>query len=154
MHDPHSPHLLHHACDSLYVYLSKLSHYASDCSSLSLADLCPCWTVTQAFLASLAYSAPGFGCTLLLCWAQLCPTLCDPMDCSLPGSSVHGILQARILEWVTIPFSRGSSQPRNQIWGLLHCRQILYSPSHKGSLIIQKSVGYRNGEKCFEEEGV
>ena len=40
---------------------------------------------------------------------------CDPMDCSLPGSSVHGILQARILEWVAISFSRGSSQPRNQI---------------------------------------
>ena len=37
--------------------------------------------------------------------AQLCPTLCDPMDCSLPGSSVHGILQARILEWVAISFS-------------------------------------------------
>ena len=40
-------------------------------------------------------------------------TLCDPMECSLPGSSVHGILQARILEWVAIPFSRGSSQPRD-----------------------------------------
>ena len=39
-------------------------------------------------------------------------TLCDPMDCSPPGSSAHGILQARILEWVAIPFSRGSSQPR------------------------------------------
>ena len=37
-------------------------------------------------------------------------TLCDPMNCSLPGSSVHGILQARILEWVAVPFSRGSSQ--------------------------------------------
>ena len=43
-----------------------------------------------------------------------CPTLCDPMDCSPPGSSVHGILQARILEWVAIPFSRGSSRPRAQ----------------------------------------
>ena len=42
--------------------------------------------------------------------AQSCPTLCDPTDCSLPGSSVHGILQTRILEWVAIPFSRGSSQ--------------------------------------------
>ena len=42
---------------------------------------------------------------------QLCPTLCDFMDSSLPGSSVHGILQARILEWVAIAFSRGSSQP-------------------------------------------
>ena len=40
---------------------------------------------------------------------QSCLTLCDPMDCSPPGSSVHGILQARILEWVAMPFSRGSS---------------------------------------------
>ena len=39
---------------------------------------------------------------------------CNPMDCSLPGCSVHGILQAKILEWVTFPFSRGSSQPRGQ----------------------------------------
>ena len=44
--------------------------------------------------------------------AQSCPTLCDPMDCSLPGSSVHGILQARILEWVAMPSSRGSSWSR------------------------------------------
>ena len=44
---------------------------------------------------------------------QSCPTLCDPMDCSLPGSSVHGIFQARVLEWVAISFSRGSSQPRD-----------------------------------------
>ena len=44
---------------------------------------------------------------------QLCPTLCDPMGGSPPGSSVHGILQARILEWVAISFSRGSSQPRD-----------------------------------------
>ena len=43
--------------------------------------------------------------------AQLCPTLCDPMDCSPPDSSVHGILQARILEWVAISFSRGLPQP-------------------------------------------
>ena len=45
--------------------------------------------------------------------AQLCLILADPMDCSPPGSSVHGILQARILEWVAISFSRGSSQPRD-----------------------------------------
>ena len=54
---------------------------------------------------------------LMLCVcsvAQLCPTLCDSRDCSPPGSSVHGILQARILEWVTISYSRGSSQPRDQ----------------------------------------
>ena len=44
--------------------------------------------------------------------AQSCPTLCDPMDCSLPGFSVHGIFQARVLEWVAISFSRGYSWPR------------------------------------------
>ena len=48
--------------------------------------------------------------------AQSCPTLCDPMDCSPPGSFIHGIFQARILEWVAIPFSGRSSQPRDQIW--------------------------------------
>ena len=46
--------------------------------------------------------------------AQSCPNLCNPMDCSLPGSSVHGIPQARLLEWVAIPFSRGSSRPRDE----------------------------------------
>ena len=46
--------------------------------------------------------------------AKSCLTLCDPMDCSPPDSSVHGILQARILEWVAVSFSRGYSQPRNQ----------------------------------------
>ena len=46
---------------------------------------------------------------------KLCPTLCDPMDCSSPGSFVHGILQARILEWVAVLFSRGSSRPRDRI---------------------------------------
>ena len=47
---------------------------------------------------------------------QSCLTLGDPMNCSLPGSFVHGISQARTLEWVAISFSRGSSQPRDQIW--------------------------------------
>ena len=46
--------------------------------------------------------------------AKLCPTLFDLMDCSPPGSSVHGILQARTLEWAAVSRSRGSSQPRNQ----------------------------------------
>ena len=45
--------------------------------------------------------------------AQSCPTLWDPMDCNLPGSSIHGIFQARVLEWVAISFSRGSSRPRD-----------------------------------------
>ena len=48
--------------------------------------------------------------------AQVCLTLCDLIDCSAPGSSVHGILQARILEWLTISLSRRSSSPRDQTW--------------------------------------
>ena len=61
--------------------------------------------------------------------AQLCPILWDPVVCSLPGSSVQGILQARILEWVASPSSRVSSPLRDQTrvsLCLLHCRRILY----------------------------
>ena len=64
---------------------------------------------------------------------QLCPTLCHPMDCSLPGSSIPGILQARILEWVAIPFSRGIFLTRELKSGLPHCRQILYYVIYQGS---------------------
>ena len=48
--------------------------------------------------------------------AQSCPTLCNPVDCSPPGSSVHRIFQERVLEWVAISFSRESSQPRDRTW--------------------------------------
>ena len=65
---------------------------------------------------------------------QSCLTLCHPMDCSLPGSSIHGILQARILEWVAISFSRGIFLTQGSNPGLLHCRQTLYPLSHQGSL--------------------
>ena len=74
--------------------------------------------------------------SVLCCAKSLlsCPTLCDPMDCSLLGSSVHGILQARILAWITIPFSRGSSLTQGSNPGLWPCRQILYLLSCQGSL--------------------
>ena len=52
----------------------------------------------------------------LLCVTQLCLSLCNPMDSNPPASSIRGILQANILEWVAIPFSRGSSPPRDQTW--------------------------------------
>ena len=73
------------------------------------------------FTASTIGEAPGG----LMCEtessevAQSCLTLCDPVDCSPPGSSVHGILQARILEWVAVSFSRGSSWPRG--WTQVSC---------------------------------
>ena len=58
--------------------------------------------------------------------AELCLTPCDITDCSLPGSSIHGISQARILEWVAISFSRGSPQSRNRTFLFCIGRQILY----------------------------
>ena len=74
--------------------------------------------------------------------SQACPTLCDSMGCSLPGSSVHGILQERILKWIAIPFSRGSSQPQGSNPGFLHCRRIPYCLSHQGLhiLLLQKNL--------------
>ena len=57
--------------------------------------------------------------SILCLVAQLCPTLCDSLDCSPPGSSVHGIFQARILDWVAISFSRGSSWPKH--WTCVSC---------------------------------
>ena len=65
--------------------------------------------------------------------AQSCPTLCDPMGCSPPGSSVLGIFQARSLEWVAISSSRGSSWPSDWIWVLCVGRQMPHHLSHQGS---------------------
>ena len=59
-------------------------------------------------------------------WSKECPTLGNPMDCSLPGSSVHGIFQAIVLEWIGISFSRGSSQPRDLTCIFCIGRWILY----------------------------
>ena len=74
---------------------------------------------------------------------QSCPTLCDPIDCSPPGSSVRGILQARILEWVAMPSSRGSLRPRDQTrvaYVSFIGRQILYHQRHLGSPICYTPV--------------
>ena len=65
---------------------------------------------------------------------QLCLALCDPMDCSPSGSSVHGIPQARILEWVAMPLLQGIFPTQGLNMYLLHCRQILYRLSHQGRL--------------------
>ena len=70
-------------------------------------------------------------------------TLCDPMDCSLLGASIHGILQARILEWEAIPFSRGIFPTQGLNSGLPHCPQILCHLSHQGymtSNVIQQGI--------------
>ena len=79
------------------------------CVCVSVCDsVCVCECVCESVCVCVCVCE----CVLVLV-TQPCPTLCDPMDRSPPGSSVHGILQARILEWVAIPFSRESSQPRD-----------------------------------------
>ena len=65
---------------------------------------------------------------------QSCPTLCNPMDCSLPGSSLHGILQARVLEWVDISFSRGSSRSKDQT-------QVSHIPGRHFNLWATREAG-------------
>ena len=92
----------------------------------------------------------------LLKWgevAQSCPTLCDSMDCSLQGFSVHGIFQARILEWVAISFPRGASRPRDRtrvscivgrcftIWATREAP----GKAHKGKMIAEPQVNIREG---------
>ena len=70
-------------------------------------------------------------CVCVCVCVQSCLTLCNPKDCSLPGSSVHGISQARILDWVAIPSSRTSSQPKGRTWVSCIDRRSLYHLSHQ-----------------------
>ena len=92
---------------------------------------CLCWFIKYSTWVNSIWEITALFATFLLMWifskhkvqkymkcqvlaTQSWPTLCNPVDCSPPGSSVFGILQARIPEWVAIPFSRGCSQPRNR----------------------------------------
>ena len=100
----------------------------------SFNHILPCIVgITSCYPACSFHSTFGTCSTLaipsVVDHAQLCPTLCNPMDCSLLGSSVHGISQARILECVAISYPRASSQPRDRT--CIFCvfcigRQILY----------------------------
>ena len=99
------------------------------CLSVVKSSLCR----TCGWRYSFGLRTDMSGVCVLAQLLQSCLTLCHPKDCSPSGSSVHGILQARILEWVAILFSRGYSQPRGWNPGPLHCRQTLYQLSHKGS---------------------
>ena len=94
-----------------------------------------CWLarteiISGSLIARVCVCVCVHMCTHIHICALLCPTLCNPTDCSLPGSSVHGILQARKVEWVAISSSsRGSSQPRDQTcisWVSCIGRRILY----------------------------
>ena len=105
------------------------------------------------FMKSYNTDEPWGRCCADVC-TQSCPTLCDPMECSPPGSSVHGISQARIMEWVAISSSRGSSQSRD--WTCVSCiscinRRILYHWSTEEDLknIMLSEINQSQKEKCW-----
>ena len=88
------------------LFVPHVSHCPTGFLSLPTSSLeCCLWEIGPFLACCLKVKV-----TVLV--AQPCPTLCNSMNCNLPGSSVYGILQARILEWIAVPFSRGSSQPR------------------------------------------
>ena len=83
---------------------------------------------------------------------QSCPTLCHPVDCSPPGSPIHGILQARILEWVAISFSRGSSRPRDRTQVSCIAGRH-FNLNHQGSKPCTiHSTEYYRGENCIDRK--
>ena len=121
--------------DSRRVSLGRSHH------ETHLLSLCPLAAYCDIFFIGLWWLVipHHYFCSFLerVCvQAQRCLTLCDPMDCSPPSCSAHGMFQARIREWVAISFSRGSSQPRNWNHGsCISCisRWILYPSFHLGS---------------------
>ena len=91
------------------------------------------------------YLPPSLSQQFTCMCAQSCPTLCHPKRCNPPGSSVHGISQARILEWVAISSSKGSSWPRGQTrisWVPCIGRWILYHDHHLGSLVFVLAASF------------
>ena len=111
----------------LFLHLSWFLSFALLMCVCACVCVCVCVCVWMCLCVYLCGWLPGtnfhfaqlFSLEVLI--AHLGLTFCDTMDCNPPGSSVHGILQARILEWVAIPFSRGSSQPRD--WTQVSCNE-------------------------------
>ena len=145
------------SCEFIVIYTRKKGiwrcgyHILSPCVCLISQPLVNCSSSENAISPdTLAFDSPSSApfifwllqtltprrkeCLIVSCMgaysvSQSCWTLCNPMDGSLPGSSLHGILQARMMEWVAISSSRGSSQPRDGTWiSCFFCigRQILY----------------------------
>ena len=111
-------------CGQSMAFLGSMVHHSKSPSWCSPC-VCLIWPSSCKDITSIGFtihSTPACVCSV----AQSCVTLCDPMDCNLPGSSVHGILLAIILEWAAISFSRASSSPRD--WAPISCigRWILY----------------------------
>ena len=116
-----------------------------NCKVLNKRDIIHQHLLNTSGLSELKVLMWQWGCACVC--AQSCPTLCNPVDCSPLGSSVHGIFQARILNWVAISFFRGSSWPRN--WTSVSCvscidRCVLYQLSHQGSPHMPVEQTFKN----------
>ena len=104
------------------------------------------WVLQSLTINQSSHMVSQNGCCCLV--AKSCLTLCNPMDCSLPGSYVHGILQARVLEWVSISSSWGSSQLKDQIHvscgsplaGRFFTTELPGKPNHKTVNVINLAV--------------
>ena len=131
-------------CESLHMVLAPslwppLAEVQWSCGHIRADNSCSCWKRKAKVLVP-----------------QLCPTLCNPMDCNPPGSSVRGILQARILEWATIPFLQGTFPTQGSNPFLLHGRQILYCLSHlpcpncNKVNVISNRAAVRGGAKSWK----
>ena len=99
-------------CPSMGKWISKMQyiHATKYYSAIKKENQAQIYTITQINIRYILLRERK----VKVLDTKLNLSLCDPMDCSPPGSSVHGILQVRILEWLAIPFSRGSSWPRDQ----------------------------------------
>ena len=122
-------------CDHWELFISKPLIEISCVLTLILS--LQLWSVSGTILQ------PGLKpCVHGCVYAQSCLTLCNPVDCSLPGCSVHGILQARVLERAAISFSRGSSRPRDQTWVSYNSRTDSSLPlSYQGSPLCSWTMG-------------
>ena len=143
-----------HLKSASYVSKTPQCHVSLDflVAHCTQCILLPCWKIiplpiTYFILLQLSWqeillTSESLKMTLAYTWhlvkwsevAQPCPTLCDPRDCSLQGSTVHGIFQARVLEWVAITFSRGSSWPRDRTQVSCIAGRHFYCLRHQGRL--------------------
>ena len=101
-----------HILSKNMLYKNKYCCLLINTCRLSNLDSIPQWLVNPNNCASVSSAMSSIH--LAMCALSVIPTLYNSMDCSSPGSFVHGILQARILEWIAVPFSKGSSPPRDQ----------------------------------------
>ena len=125
-------------CSFPHFFILLLIFWTRQDRQLELPEENFIWAVTAGF-------------SLLLCVCACCLSLCGPTDCSPPGFSVHGILQARILEWVAIFFSRGSSWPKDQNWvlSLLHWQadSLPLSPPRKPTVSCHIGVKWSHSNE-------